>query len=153
MCKKIAALIFIILIFSLNLFPLNLPYGLRINDSSSLPYYLLWSVNKLPNQIERGMIVAFSHPMSKELFAKEIAGIPGDYIKVENWHVYINGVKKGKILEETSFGDKLTPIKDGIIEEGFYFVQGTHERSFDSRYEDFGLINVSAIRERLWPIL
>ncbi|HEV2523950.1 MAG TPA: S26 family signal peptidase, partial [Gammaproteobacteria bacterium] len=49
-------------------------------------------------------------------------------------------------------GLPLNPIPPGIIPQGYLFVQGTHPDSFDSRYEAFGLIPVSRVLARAYPL-
>jgi conjugal transfer pilin signal peptidase TrbI len=128
------------------------PYAIRINSSFSLPHYAFWGIKEKPTQLHKGQIVAFSHSISSIVLIKEVAGLPGDMIRVKNQHIYINDKDIGEIKKDSPSGSKLTPIREGIIEKGKIFVRGWHEQSFDSRYEEIGLIEVSSIKELLWPI-
>ena len=69
------------------------------------------------------------------------------------WHIG-NGMRlpetyKSQTLplqEKTSDGKPLTPISATSISEGYVFVAGDHPNSFDSRYEEFGLVPI----EKVW---
>jgi signal peptidase I len=52
---------------------------------------------------------------------------------------------KFPLLDQTTGGDPLTPLSAKIIPEGALFVLGDHPHSFDSRYEEFGLVPVDKI--------
>jgi conjugal transfer pilin signal peptidase TrbI len=113
-------------------------------------------------------------------FTKMIAGRPGDLIireifpEEERWkhtmqiekdaqlftlrlqgRVYL--YQKGKIdpsvynvIEKDSLGRSLPMIEDMMIPEGMYFVTGTEERTFDSRY--WGLINEKQVIGQAFPL-
>lgn len=119
-------------------------YGFRINLTDSLPHSLYFSKPKQALVIEK--IVTFSLPTSSVTFAKQIAALPGDFIEIKNRIVFINGSEKCRVLES------FEPIHDGIIPEGYCFVLGLHPESFDSRYADFGLVPLNAIKESLCHI-
>jgi signal peptidase I len=53
---------------------------------------------------------------------------------------------KFPLLDRTTEGDPLTPLSAKVIPEGALFVLGDHPRSFDSRYEEFGLVKM----ENVW---
>jgi signal peptidase I len=120
-------------------------YRICYNESHSLPQKLFFA--RPIKSLDRGQIITFSTPKSSVTFAKIIAGVPGDTIKVENHKLYINGLEKATILEP------LKPILDGIIPNDFYLMLGVSSDSFDSRYDEFGLIPRNAMKEQLWPIL
>ena len=86
------------------------------------------------------------------MLAKEIAGLAGEQIHLVDGHIFVGGVDRGIIQETTSQGVRLNPISKKTVLNGTVFVIGHHERSFDSRYENFGLVNVDNIKEILWPI-
>lgn len=124
----------------------EIPFGIRINGSESLPQRVFLSrIRK--NAPERGDIVSFKHPLEEKIVAKEIAGLPGDEIRIEKGRVFVNDLDIGDVIT-----DKMHPIAEGVIGEGFLFARGKHERSFDSRYAEFGLVPIACIREVLWPI-
>ncbi len=140
----------------------ELPFGLRINLSSSLPYTVLWS-QKIQSAPCYGQLVAFTHPLSKHLFLKEIVGLPKDEISICDQQIYINQkqitldknnlyfkqVLVGSFQKSSPSGFRLSPVKATIIPANTVFVRGTHLDSFDSRYEEFGLIPIDQIKEEL----
>jgi len=49
------------------------------------------------------------------------------------------------LLDKTSKGKPLTPISAKVIPKNYVFVAGDNPNSFDSRYEEFGLVPVQKI--------
>ncbi len=121
-------------------------YGLRYNGSESLPHSLYVSSLVKPSDFVLGQFVAFKMPQGTAMFAKKIAGVPGDLIEVKEKVVYVNGQEQATVLE------KYASIEGGIIPDGHYFMLGEHVKSFDSRYFEFGLVPQELIREKLCPI-
>lgn len=119
-------------------------YGIRYNSSASLKHKIYVSIPA--KKIQIGDIVNFSLPVSPVKFAKKVSGLPGDFIEVIGQKLYINGIEQGLILKN------LKSIKQGKIPPGYFFALGTHPESFDSRYDDFGLVPQSYIKEKLCPI-
>jgi type IV secretory pathway protease TraF len=58
-------------------------------------------------------------------------------------------LKIGRPKKQSKDGRILTPIKPKVIPKGMVFVSGEHERSFDSRYEELGLIPTKNLQGRL----
>ncbi len=112
-------------------------------------------------------------------FTKIITGLPGDRIKRQNYseeerqkhtlHIEKNGEpvtlrlqgrvhlhRKGErdpvtydVIEKDSLGRSLPMIEEMVIPEGKYFVTGTEDRTFDSRY--WGLINEQQVIGQAFP--
>ncbi|MCR5224749.1 MAG: S26 family signal peptidase [Alphaproteobacteria bacterium] len=108
--------------------------------SPSIPYRLCLQVYNMKPRV--GDICVFNYKGRK--FLKYLVGTAGDSIKNINNNIYVGNSKVG--YAETN--NVITPINNGIISEGYVFVAGTHEKSFDSRYKEFGLIKVNDIRGR-----
>lgn len=119
-------------------------FGFKYNCSESLPNTLYLSTSS--NNISKGDIVDFKLEHSSVTFIKVVGGIPGDFIQVDKDEIFINEEKIGKAL------NNLNPIEQGVIPENFYFMVGEHPESFDSRYNEFGLVPKNALREKLCPI-
>jgi signal peptidase I len=92
----------------------------------------------------------------EEYFVKRIIGLPGETVQIIGSEIYING----EVLEEDYGKDPIT--YSGIAEEPItlgneeYFVLGDNrEISFDSRYEEIGIIYKDNIGGRailrIWP--
>lgn len=86
-------------------------------------------------------------------WTKFVAGVPGDVISHKGREVFINGKSVGVALERsTRFKGVIPMTVEGVIPEHFYYVSGTYERSFDSRYQEVGLINEKAFVGRAYRV-
>jgi len=118
--------------------------GIRYNHTESLPGKLYLSFPIL--EPKAGQIISFKLPMCDAVLAKMIVGLPGDIIDMKERTITVNGKDKGEIASG------MEGIHPQVIPPGYYFVLGTHKESFDSRYEEFGLVPRESIREGLWAI-
>jgi|GEM_PF-1833335 len=141
------------------LFVLGLTQATQIHwvKSKSLGDHRLYlTIKGLP--IKPGDIVTFYHNTehlggayyTKKLVAGEGAEIAGskDMIFVDQYPFLLK--KKFKKDGKTY---KLSPIKGQTIPKGYLFVRGIHRRSYDSRYEGFGLIPTSSVVGRSFVLL
>lgn len=119
-------------------------YGFRINQSESLPNILYFS--KPVDKIQLNDIVTFQLPQSPVIFAKIVAGLPGDNVEIYNNKLHINNIELGSIVAP------FEPIPSLVIPEGYFFALGSHPESFDSRYFEFGLVPQNAVKEKLCTI-
>ena len=124
----------------------------RWNLSNSLPGRMFigttWDFTP-----KRGDIVSFDHPMFPAPIAKVVVGVAGDSVDILRGHAIVNGSDRGIILDKSpKSGKPLTAIQPCIIPEGYIYVWAPHPESFDSRYQDIGLIHISRIKERLWRV-
>jgi len=85
------------------------------------------------------------HLRKGQRFFKRIVGLPGDRISVEDRRVLVNGTDVGIAKQYTLEGKRLEPLVPGVIPLDYFYVQGTHEMSFDSRYRESGLVHASQI--------
>lgn len=115
---------------------------LRINHSKSLPFRMFLIIKGFP--VQKGDLVSIeghkSVYFSNIHLIKRIAGLAGE--KVMSLHQ--------KTL--TKSGKTLSPIKQRIIPQGFFFVKASHPDSFDSRYEEFGLVSRKHVKGRAFPL-
>lgn len=104
---------------------------------------------------KRGDIVSLQghtpHYVGDHIFTKRLIGLPGDRIIRNKTHLTLkaqNGAVSTTLplLTKTKEGDPLRPLSLDVIPEGYCFVIGDHPRSFDSRYEEFGLVKA----EKIW---
>jgi conjugal transfer pilin signal peptidase TrbI len=51
----------------------------------------------------------------------------------------------GKVYPQTGEGKKLTRTRDQVIPEGQVFLYSPHPKSFDSRYQEVGLVQVNEL--------
>lgn len=137
-------------VFSVLFFCARPLVGIRYAMSPSLPYKLFLS--RPVKQITKNQYVTLEHPRSTLLVAKQIIGIAGDFVSVEGEKLLINGHECGTILKRSSSGIDYHAIATGKIPDGYVFAFAPHEESFDSRYQEFGLVKIEQIKERLWPL-
>jgi conjugal transfer pilin signal peptidase TrbI len=98
---------------------------------------------------------------------KRIIGEAGDQITSDQGNVWINGVKIGRAYQRTEFAKQstnandnnhhgasitLTPIKSQVIPHGQVFLYAPHPKSFDSRYEEVGLVKLSDLEGKIIAI-
>ena len=105
--------------------------------SESVPYSCCLQLYNVEPEIGDLCVLDFHSPDSDKVttLVKYVAGKAGDQIHVRDRKVFVNGRFVGEAK-----ANNLTPIDDMTIPNGFVFVMGTHENSFDSRYKEFGLI-------------
>lgn len=78
-------------------------------------------------------------------FFKQIRGVPGDRVTVIDRQVFVNGVPVGFAKAVTFDRRPLVPIAETVIPPGYYYAQGTHPDSFDSRYRASGLVRANQV--------
>lgn len=140
------AVVYIFIVVSV----LVLDIGVRINRSESLPHHLY--VSKKIGRIDKGMYVSIEHPKTSISVGKQIVGLPKDRISISDNRIFINEREFGQLKKVSESGKEYHPIKSGIIPDGHVFLFASHEGSFDSRYEEFGLVPIEWIKEELWPL-
>ncbi|MBN9344464.1 MAG: hypothetical protein BGO76_00910 [Caedibacter sp. 38-128] len=127
---------------------------LAINKSKSLEgrYFLVIKSYGLPLTLNEGDYVAFTHPWVPSIVIKQVKGIVGDAVIHVNDKAFVNEVLIGPIFNLSHDQRTLTPGPQGIIPQGSYFVAGEHERSFDSRYAEVGLLTNENIYGKAYKI-
>lgn len=84
------------------------------------------------------------------VMVKQMVGIPGDRVQIGDGIARVNG----KVIGDLRFGEKASAMRwnvDEIIPEGRYFMAGTTDVSYDSRY--WGYVDAEQFRGRAWPLL
>lgn len=78
---------------------------------------------------------------------KQVKGIPGSKMRFDaQGQLWVDDFCVGTIHTTSITGKPVTSIKAGVIPKGYVFGYATHERSFDSRYQEFGLIPIDSIQ-------
>lgn len=103
----------------------------RIDGSSMNPtlsngqYLIINNVSYVLDEPQRGDIIVFRHPNNDLNLIKRVIGLPGDHIKIEGQHVYVNGVT----LNEPYI--KAPPDYSGSwdVPPGHYFVLGDNRNN------------------------
>ena len=121
-----------------------------INWTPSLPYHLVYIEHQAA--VGRGDLVVFrfeggelANHFKGQRFFKRIAGVAGDEITLQGRNIFINGAPVGFARSRTLDGTTLEAIAPGVIPADRFYVQGTHEMSFDSRYRVNGLVRSDQI--------
>ena len=116
-----------------------------VNWTASLPYHVVCIEKHVP--VGRGDLVVFrfeggeiANHFKGQRFFKRIAGVAGNEITLQGRNVFINGTLVGFARSRTLDGTTLEAIEPGVIPADWFYVQGTHEMSFDSRYRVNGLV-------------
>ena len=126
-------------------------FSLYINQSHSLPYKAFLVIKN--QQPIRNHYIAFNHPWFKGPLVKQVVGIEGDVIHKVNDNLWVNNQYIGSPLKKTKGGRPLSPLEhQGKIPRRHYFVAAFHTGSFDSRYEEVGLITSRRVLGRAIPL-
>jgi len=139
----------IITIFILQFFSFYLVSGDSMEPTLNNNNYLIVRKSFLrEKKYEKGDIVIFHTAVRNNLkdekdLVKRIIAVPGDEIKIENNHVYIND----QIIQEIYLKkDKTGGSLKMIVDEENYFVMGDNRKvSLDSRESSIGLVNQAEI--------
>jgi conjugal transfer pilin signal peptidase TrbI len=131
------------------------------NWTSSLPYTVAVMQYRSGQPLQRGDFIVYAfdgdaqrtYPglRGQPLF-KQIRGVPGDQVTVIGRQVFVNGISAGAAKPHTFDGRPLQPIAETVIPPGFYYVQGTHPNSFDSRYRASGLVAARHVIGKVSPL-
>ncbi len=124
-------------------------YVLMVNKSDSLAGTLfLLDKTSVPGCFD---YTAFDMPIEARFFRgsrliKQVRGCAGDRITTKGRMIFINGREVG-VLEAKAANGKydLYPIAAGVIPDGKSYLRSTHVRSYDSRYDSFGLRDTSEL--------
>ncbi|GLK53539.1 signal peptidase I [Henriciella pelagia] len=129
-------------------------WAFGLNMTESLPHWaFLADADVMPRNGELVMFDPPENPYYDGAFVKRIVGVAGDRIEVQGRRVYVAGVFVGEAKPVSQDGRALVAISPQVIPEGYVYVAGTHIDSYDSRYEEIGLIPIERIVGRAYPIL
>lgn len=130
---------------------LTAQHYLLFNWSASLPYHVVYLLPTI-GELGRGDLIVYRyagqevlHLRQGQRFLKRIVGVPGDEVSVKGRRVLVNGVDVGIAKEVTRDGQRLEPLPPGPIPADTFYVQGTHDMSFDSRYRASGLVHATQV--------
>jgi len=98
-------------------------------------------------------IEAASRDESLQVATFRVATLRDASPRIDHYSTRVDFLKIGKHKQRSKDGRLLTPIKAGVIPQGKVFVVGDHERSFDSRYEELGLISEKVLQGRLLALV
>jgi len=126
--------------------------SLLISNTDSLPQHYFLRYYKLTPVINNYTVVNSNWYGGKVI--KKIVGQAGDQLWYDDrGQLFINQQLIGTPHQLATDGRKLHPIKAQVIPEGLVFLVGDHARSFDSRYQEFGLIPINELQGLVVPII
>lgn len=128
---------------------------LGLNETPSLPHRFYVTLKGWP--AGRGHLVSLTghtprHEPPGRSYVKEVVGMPGDLIRWQGGQCWVAGTAVGRARPQRSEGTPLTPIRSQTIPVGYRFVRGWSADSYDSRYEDFGLVKEEHLQGRAWGV-
>jgi signal peptidase I len=95
-------------------------------------------------QVSRGDVVVFRYPRDQEKsYIKRVIALPGDTIRIDDGHVFVNGVRLDEPYVPKLFRDARS-MGEMTIPPEEYFVMGDH-RSISSDSRDFGPVERNLI--------
>lgn len=123
-----------------------------INRTESVPYKIFLNfIQQTPQTGDYTLI--FNHFYQGNII-KKIIGKEGDLVSYDTQkNLYVGNQKIGKIQKQTSFGKPLTPLENKKISKDCVFLYAPHEKSFDSRYKEVGLVHKKDLCGRLVPVI
>ena len=121
-------------------------YKIAVNRTSSLEgkLFLVDAASGVTGSGLRGEVVAFNFDGRRwgfpegVLWAKQVAGLPGDPIEVKEGEVWVANRKVAVLSSGAMERGSLNPVGARRVPEGRIFVVGTATNSLDSRYLEFG---------------
>lgn len=149
-------LLFVISSLCITTLYLSRSYNLFISGSNSLPGSLFLGIKGKEPFFQD--IAVFYYPdfatkvlkaQENLLLAKEVVGVEGD--RVESSHSSVRIIRGPNIIWEGSLqnirtnGQPVNPIQTQVVPYGKVFVVGDNVKSFDSRYQEFGLVSLDQI--------
>lgn len=144
------------LAFFLILSLVNQRWHLALNRTHSLPFKL-FVIERGQRDVRVGDYAAFEPKASavggyRLTFIKEVVCGPGQMLSRIDRTFYCDGKELATAKERALNGSPLQAAAPQILGEDQYFVRGTHQDSYDSRYEAFGLIDRCRFIGRAHPI-
>ena len=115
-------------------------------------------INKMAfrvGDIHRGDVVVFEYPRDHtKSYIKRVIGLPGDVVRIDNGHVWVNGKRLLETYVPPRFEDDRSQPEQ-VIPAGQYFVMGDH-RSISSDSREFGPVDRELIYGKAafvyWPM-
>ncbi len=119
-----------------------------ISETDSLPEHYFIHLPYL--KAGKGDYVISYSDWYKGRIIKKIIGIGGDKVWYDKaGYLFVNHIRIGLPKLSSTDGRPLTPIAAQVIPQNYVFLYSPHESSFDSRYEELGLVPQSAFRGRV----
>ena len=150
-CKKSVKKRIIICVIIASLYGLAMTHvRFVLNATPSIPYKFFVLLKRTEFSIilpAKERYISFYHPVVQTRVIKQVKGVSGSRLHYdEKGYLWVDDFCVGKPHTTTRDGKELHATKPSIIPEGYVFTYAPHDQSFDSRYEEFGLIPVHLIQ-------
>lgn len=147
---KMCTIGFVVLFVAIKTLSSNV--HLIFNKTDSLPYKAFMQLPKVSPSKGDYTLVASS--WYGGTLIKKIIGVAGDEVTyTDAGELKVGSKIVGTQKSKNRDGRDLTPIKPQVIPEGYVFLHAPHTSSFDSRYDELGLIPVRSLQGIAYPIL
>lgn len=126
-----------------------------ITRSASVNHFMFSLTPANVESMVVGRFVSFEYPEQTRrsgLLIKRIVGVEGDVIENNDGRIFLNGVFRFQAKSVSAKGRILKAIESQTIPHGYLFVAGDIKDSYDSRYDEFGLIAVSDVKKMGKPL-
>ena len=133
-------------------------YRIMFNLTHSLPQKIFFIDVGNKNLVKGNFVVTKSNhlPNIPHEFAliKEIAGVGADLVTIRNSKLYIDNSYCCTVKSIVVKWGMLHPLTEStaVIPKDCFFVRGTSDDSFDSRFKEFGFICKSQILGKAYPL-
>lgn len=122
-----------------------------ISETDSLAYHFFLHLPHVSPK--KGDLTMVESDWYQKKIVKKIIGISGDCIHIKpSGEVFVNQEKIGFPKKIAADGRNLKPINPQQIPAGYVFLHSNHPSSFDSRYQELGLIPVSSLQGLVIPL-
>jgi len=156
--NKLLLTLGVFMLFYMGIYFLAKFYGIGVIRTQSIDKEIMIYERNIKESIGNDSLIYFSLPVQTayfnkgEKFAKFVRCKEGDVLTTKNLEYFCNDKFLGIAKTSDKNGKKVKPfVFNGIIAKDKFFVMGTHERSFDSRY--WGFVDIKDIKGvSLWAM-
>jgi Signal peptidase, peptidase S26 len=128
---------------------LSLKFSILKSTTDSLPYHYFLEIKNVKPVLNDLTVVYSKH--LKTRIIKKVLGIEGDKLFYDDKNnLWLNQQLIGNFAHFLQ--KKLTPIKAQVIARRYVFLHCNHEFSFDSRYQELGLVSQEQLTSKVIPL-
>lgn len=121
-----------------------------ISETDSLAQHYFIQVRLMPPKLNNYTVVWSD--WYRGLIIKKIIGAAGDKIWFDDGKLFVNDLKIGSYKNIATDGRALHPIAAQTIPKDYVFLASTHSQSFDSRYQELGLVAICKLKGLVFPL-
>ena len=122
------------------------------SSTDSLPQHYFVQLTKVTPK--KGDLTLVYNQFYGRRLIKKIIGHEGDRLHQDRrGNLWVGGYLVGKVYPQTAKGQKFTPTPDQVIPKGRVFLHSPHPQSFDSRFQEVGLVHANDLEGRLIAVM